>query len=427
MSEHIGVGAGEGPPGRIVVVGASHAAVALADHLRSGGYTGDLTLIGHETHLPYQRPPLSKAWLKGDADVDTLLLREASYYTDNGIELILGARVTGIDRRDAGGVVHVDHLDGGSTSVGYDRLVLATGARPRRLSIPGSDHRDVLVLRGIDHAELLAQRVTAGPVVVIGGGFVGLEVAATMRGLGADVTVIEAGRQLMGRAVGVETAGFLLDAHRAMSVEVLLDVLPTEIVISDDAIRSVRLADGREIPASTVLVGVGAEPRTELAEQLGLAVDRGVVVDAACVTSDGSTVAIGDCTVTTTIDGGRLRLESVDNAMEQAAAAAATLLGSEPPKRPDPWFWSDQGDWKLQIVGQIAGHTTVLVRTDPAKPNRRVALYFAADRLIAAECVNAPADFVAIRNALAKGYRSGPEVLADNDVPLRKLLTAVRI
>lgn len=406
----------------IAVAGASHAAVHFADRLRAEGFSGSITLISQETHLPYQRPPLSKAWLKGTATAESLLLREPDHYVGNGIELLTDARVTGVRRHGDGVVLSISIGVAVAADRGFDRLVLATGARARRLTLPGADHRDVVVLRDMTDAQRVAERVPAGPMVVIGGGFIGLEVAATARALGAEVTVIEAGAQLMGRTVGASTADMMLAAHRAGEMDIVLGVLPTAIIADDNGIASVRLADGREIPAATVLVGVGAEPRTELAEQLGLTCDGGIVVDDRCLTSDGRTIAIGDCTVHVAHDGVRTRLESVDNAIEQANAAVAVLLDRPAPDRPAPWFWSDQGDQKLQIVGQIAGHTSVLVRVDPKKPNRRVALYFANDELVAAECVNAPADFVALRGALGKGFRPSPEMLADNDIPLRTLL-----
>lgn len=415
----------EGPPRSVVVVGASHAAVHLADQLRFGGYTGALTLISDEADLPYQRPPLSKAWLKGEVTPESLVLRTAHHYGENGIELILGTTVRRIDRESDGVVVQMRHSDGSDRTRTFDRLVLATGSRARRLDIPGGNHRDVLVLRTLDHAHRVAERVGSGPVVVIGGGFVGLEVAATLRGLGIEVTVVEAGSQLMGRAVGAGTAEFLLAEHRKTGVDVLLDTTPTEIVVDGDRIRAVRLADGREIAGTTVLVGVGADPRTELAEHLGLDCERGVVVDDRCRTSDPRILALGDCAVQEGCDGVRVRLESVDNATEQANAVAATLLGRDVPGRPVPWFWSDQGAWKLQIVGLIGGNTDVVVRTDPDKPQRRVALYFEDDVLVAAECVNAPADFLAVRSALARGRSLPRDMLVENTIPLKKLLTAV--
>ncbi|MBD0022210.1 ferredoxin reductase [Gordonia pseudamarae] len=405
----------------IAVVGASHAAVHLADRLRAEGFSGTITLYSQERHLPYQRPPLSKAWLKGAATAESLLLRRPDQYDEKAIELCTGTRVTEVRHTEDGVALAVTD-DAGTRERRFDRLVLATGARARQLSLPGADHPDVLVLRDMDHAQRIAERVSKGPIVVIGGGFIGLEVAATARLLGADVTVVEAGSQLMGRAVGVTTADELMTAHRAGAIDIVLGTRPEEITHDHNGIRSVRLADGREIAASTVVVGVGAEPRTELAEQLGLACDGGIVVDDRCVASDGTTLAIGDCTVHVRPDGTRLRLESVDNAIEQANIAACVLLGLPIQSRPAPWFWSDQGDQKLQIVGRIGGHTSVLVRTDQDKPNRRVALYFADDTLVAAECLNSPADFVALRNALAKGVSLSPELFSDNDIPMRRLL-----
>jgi 3-phenylpropionate/trans-cinnamate dioxygenase ferredoxin reductase component len=409
------------PIPRIVVIGASHSAVHLADQLRAGGIEGSVTLISAETDLPYQRPPLSKEWLKGGATADSLLLRDPEHYTDNRIELVLGTTVETVERDGDRVVLRLRDADGDTTRV-FDRLVLATGARARKLAIPGAAHQDVLVLRELEHARILATRVGTGPVVVIGGGFVGLEVAATLKGLGTEVTVVEAGGRLMGRAVGTATAGVLLDAHRAMGTEVLLDVVPERILVDADRITGVELADGRRIAANTVLVGVGAEPRTELAEQLGLACDGGIVVDDRCVASDGTTIAIGDCTVQVASDGSRVRLESVDNAVEQANTAAATLLDQQPTPRPAPWFWSDQGAWKLQIVGRVAGHHSALSRTDATRPNRVVTLYFVDDALVGAECLNAPADFVALRSALGRGHRLSRDTLANRDVPLKKLL-----
>lgn len=409
------------------MVGASHAGVIMAERLRARGFGGSITLIDRSPHLPYQRPPLSKDWLGGEVEPDTLALRSEEYYGDNGIELLLGADVTRIDRQGGGVAIRIRHSHVRQEARRFDRLVLATGARARVLDLPGVDHPDVLVLRDLDDARRLGQRIRRGPLAVIGGGFVGLEVAATARGLGTEVTVVEAAPRLSGRAVGAGTSDFLLAAHTELGVDVRLGTAPVEIVVRGGRVRGVRLADGREVPAATVLVGVGAEPRTEIAEHLGLVCDRGVVVDERCLTSDGRTIAIGDCTVQEDCSGNRVRLESVDNATEQADAAAATLLGADLPRRPTPWFWSDQGPWKLQIVGVVGADMDVVVRTDPAKPRRRVTLYFAGDALVAAECVNAPADFVAVRAALSRGLRPSREALSDSAVPLKKLLAALPV
>ncbi|MGW4068115.1 NAD(P)/FAD-dependent oxidoreductase [Nocardia grenadensis] len=414
------------PPRSVVVVGASHAAVHLADRLRDKGYDGALTLISHEPRLPYQRPPLSKAWLKGEATSESLLLRDPAHYAGKDIELVTGTRVERVARTPAGiRIVLTD--EGGSRPRDFDRLVLATGARARPLTLPGADHPDVVRLRDLEHAGVLAERVRKGPIAVIGGGFVGLEVAATARSLGAEVTVTEAGPRLLGRTVGEATAEALLAAHRAMRTDIVLGSQPTSIMLADNKVRGVRLDDGREVPAATVLVGVGAQARTELADQLGLSCAGGVVVDDRCLASDGWTLAIGDCTTRVSPGtGGHYRLESVDNATTQAEVAAAVLAGSAVPASAAPWFWSDQGDQKLQIVGLIGEYTSVVVRTDPERPRRQVALYFADQSLVAAECLNAPADFVALRAALGRGCRPGPEVLSDSSIPLKKLLAPVR-
>ncbi|MBF6347524.1 FAD-dependent oxidoreductase [Nocardia flavorosea] len=413
-------------PRSVVVVGASHAAVHFADRLRDTGYDGAITLISHEPRLPYQRPPLSKGWLKGETTSESLLLRDPAHYAGNEIELLTGARVERVARTPAG--VRIEFADvGGLQRREFDRLVLATGARARALDLPGSAHPDVVCLRDLDHASVLADRIRNGPIVVIGGGFVGLEVAATARTLGAEVTVIEAGTRLLGRAVGETTAAALLAAHRAMGTDIVLGAQPAAIVAADEELCGVRLTDGRVIPAATVLVGIGAEPRIELATQLGLHCAGGVVVDDRCLASDGWTLAIGDCTTRVSPTTGRhYRLESVDNATTQAEVAAAVLAGSTAAASAAPWFWSDQGDQKLQIVGLTGDHCTVVVRTDPDKPRRRVALYFTGDTLVAAECLNAPADFVALRAALGRGDRPGPNMLSDSSIPLKKLLTPVR-
>lgn len=409
----------------VLVVGAGQAAVQFADRLRQGGHRGPVTLVGDEPDLPYQRPPLSKAWLRGEATAGDLLLRASDHYDDHGIELVTDAVVERLERDGDGVVGHWRRRSEGTHSRRFDRVVLATGARPRRLTLPGAEHPDVLELRDISDARRLADRLP-GRLVVIGGGFIGLEVAATARDLGAEVTVVEAGDRLMGRAVDASTAEFLARAHRDAGIEILLGTAPERIEADAAGLRTVVLTDGRVLRAETVVVGVGVTPRTELAEQLGLECAGGIRVDEQCLTSDGRTLAIGDCTVQR-VDGEWLRLESVDNAVEQAGIAAEVVTGAVPGARPVPWFWSDQGEWKLQIVGRAAGHREVVVRDDPDKPRRRVALYFGESGFLGAECVNAPADFVALRTALARGARPTPEMVADAAVPLRKALAGSRL
>lgn len=418
-------------PRAVVVVGASHAAVQFAESLRSNGFDGTVQLIGEELHHPYNRPSLSKAYLKGEATVESLALRGSNWYTDHSIDLALGERVVRIEHgKNGSGRVHTSKVHPGDdemSSYAYDRLVLATGASPRKLNIAGTDADGVVELRSVDDADSLRHRVDSGPVVVIGGGFIGLEAAATIRSLGGTVTVLEAGPRLMGRAVGEATAAFILAAHRTMGVGVRLSTTP-EAILTDihGAVRGVRVA-GDDIAASTVLIGVGVEPNIALAESLGLSCAAGIVVDHRGVTSEETVLAIGDCTVQphpgADLDLERsVRLESVDNAVEQAASAARVVADEPYSIRTVPWFWSDQGDWKLQIAGLTGTHDAVVIRSDPDRPRRLVVGYFTSGRLSAAECVNAPADFLALRGALNNGTLVTPEAFADTSAPLKQLL-----
>lgn len=416
-------------PKAVVVVGASHAAVQFAESLRSTGYNGTVRLIGEELHHPYNRPALSKAYLKGDVTADSLALRGPNWYADNSVDLALGERVVRIEHGENGtGHVYTSKVHAASDEVSsypYDRLILATGARPRKLNIAGARADGVVELRSVDDAHDLRHRVDKGPVVVIGGGFIGLEAAATIRSLGGTVTVLEAGPRLMGRAVGETTAAFILAAHQTMGVDVRLSTAP-EAILTDDrgSVRGVRVA-GVDIPAATVLIGIGVEPNTALAEDIGLSCEAGIVVDHRGVTSEGTVLAIGDCTVQPHPgpDQSRsVRLESVDNATEQAASAARVVADHPHSARTVPWFWSDQGDWKLQIAGLTGSHDAVVIRSNPDRPRSLVVGYFTSGRLIAAECVNSPADFLVLRGALNNQTNVTPETFADTSVPLKQLL-----
>lgn len=415
-----------------LIVGASQAGVQLASSLRAEGYEPPIRIVGAELHHPYHRPPLSKAFLTGEVSVADLMLRNREFYSENAIDLILGDRVVEVD------------MDGdGSGSVGtrlgerykFERLVLATGARPRRLAIPGADSgvRGVVYLRDVEHAlHMREQLVGAHHVVVIGGGFVGLEAAASAQAMGKSVTVVEVGTQLMGRALGPQTSAFLLDAHRTAGISVLLETVPTEILVSTSSdVTGVMLGSGRRLPADLVLVGVGVLPRDELGTAIGIDCNNGILVDEYCLASDGSTIAIGDCAnqpnpVTRPGLGDRIRLESVDNAVEQATVAARTIAGKPSSLRGIPWFWSDQGKCKLQIAGLIEGYDQTVTRTDPSRPHRFTSLYFRDRALIAAECVNSPADFLTLKSALGSQMELSPDDLSDVDVPIKKLVASVR-
>jgi 3-phenylpropionate/trans-cinnamate dioxygenase ferredoxin reductase component len=408
-------------PGTLIV-GASQAGVHLAATLRQLGDTAPIALVGAETHPPYQRPPLSKEFLSGSSGPEALVFRTTEYYAENRIELVCGERVvditlpadgrTGIARTAAGLVLP------------FERLALTVGARPRRLDVPGADLQGILSLRDLDDAVQLRNRLTdASRVVVVGGGFIGLEAAAAARAQGKEVTVVEAADRLVGRAVAPVVSEFFRQAHQRRGTAVLLSMEVVGFDGTGGRVHAVRLADGSELRADLVLVGVGAVPRTELAEQIGLECDRGIVVDAAARTSNASVVAAGDCTVLPhPMTGvGRVRLESVPSAVAQAGAAAATLLGRTARTRTVPWFWSNQGDLRLQIAGLSTGFDRYDVRGEPHTEKFAV-LYYRDGELLAVDAVNAPADYLAVRKALTMGKTLPADRAADAAVPLKSLL-----
>ncbi|WP_353946414.1 FAD-dependent oxidoreductase [Streptomyces sp. HUAS MG91] len=412
----------------ILVVGASQAGVQLAATLRERGFDGQVTLLGAENHPPYQRPPLSKKALQEGFTAESLHFRTTSFYEDQAITLALGHRVVRIDRGpDGSGIAWTDTEQG----FAFDRLALTVGARPRRLPLPGAELAGVLALRSLDDAAHLGKRLRdAERVVVVGGGFIGLEVAASARLLGRDVAVVLADDRLMARAVGPLTSDLFLAAHRRRDVEVHLASRPTRFIGDGaGAVHAVELDDGQVLAADLVVVGVGAAPRTEVAEAMGLTVDDGVVVDERCLTSDGFTVAAGDCVRCPTPIGARgpaqVRFESVSTAIEQARVAAATLLGGRDTYRAVPWFWSDQGTLKLQVAGLPDGHDRTVVRGS-AEEEKFSALYYRGDTLVAAECVNRPADFMAVRAALNAGLTIDASGAADPATPLKTLRREVR-
>lgn len=407
-----------------LIVGASQAGLQLAVSLRQRGDTEPITLVGEEPHPPYQRPPLSKEFLSGEADAESLAFREPGYYAAAGIELVRGERVTGFEPASTGrpgsGVAVTDS----GSALRYDRLALTVGASPRRLTMPGSDLDGICYLRDRDDAaELRTRLADASHVVVVGGGFIGLEAAAAARKQGKSVTVVEAADRLIARAVAPVVSEFFRRAHLRRETEVLLEVGVSGFEGADGRVTGVRLADGTLLPADLVLVGVGVVPRTELAERLGLECDGGIVVDAHARTSDPHIVAAGDCTVQPhPLTGlGRVRLESVQNAVAQAGAAAATLLGTPERTRAVPWFWSFQGDLRLQIAGLSAGYDHHVVRGDP-ESERFSVLYYRQDRLLAIDSVNSPADYMAVRKALSQDATVPPDRAGETGTPLKSLI-----
>ncbi|MGO9421229.1 NAD(P)/FAD-dependent oxidoreductase [Roseiarcus sp.] len=398
----------------VVIVGAGHAGVQAAASLREEGFDGEIVLLSDERELPYQRPPLSKAFLKGDMDLHGLPLRAEAFYRDQRIGLRLGVRATRIDRAAR----RVELADG--SSIGYGHLILATGARQRRLDVPGVDLPGVFALRSIADATALRQRIAAGlRVVVIGAGFIGLEVAATAAKLGAETAVIEIARP-MGRAVSPVLSDFYAEAHRAFGARLFLGVGVSAIKGSEKA-EAVVLTDGEVLPADLVLVGVGVTAEDTLAREAGLECKNGVVVDAHLVTSDPAISAIGDCAAFPNATLGYVtRLESIQNAVDQAKRVAARIAGKPGPYNALAWFWSDQGDLKLTIAGLSHDVDEWVVRGDPA--TRAFSIFgFRGGKLAVVESVNRAGDHAAAKRIFATGKSLTPAEAADPAFDIRAL------
>ena len=408
----------------VLVVGANQAGVQIAVSLRERGYDDPITMVGAEPYLPYQRPPLSKAFLSGSADLGTLAFRTAAFYEEQGITVLTGMRVEHLALSGEGsGTATTDT----GRELPFDRLALTVGARPRRLQLPGAELGGVCYLRHAEDAMRLRRELeSAQAVVVIGGGFIGLEAASAARSQGKAVTVVEAADRLIARAVAPVVSDFYRAAHERRGTVVHLSASVTALEEgSPGRVGAVVLADGTRLPADVVLVGVGIVPRTELAEELGAVCDGGIVVDRHARTSIRGVVAAGDCTVfPNPLTGeGRVRLESVQNAVSQAKVAAATLVGQDEPYTDVPWFWSDQYDLKLQIAGLSAGYDDVVIRGD-RDAERFAALYYRCGNLVACDAVNSPADYLTVRKALAQGATIPAERAEDSATPLKSLITA---
>jgi 3-phenylpropionate/trans-cinnamate dioxygenase ferredoxin reductase subunit len=406
-------------PGVIAIVGAGQAGIQIAESLRQEGHDGKVLLIGEEPHPPYQRPPLSKKWLIESGNASSLALRGQDAIARRGIELRLESCVVAIDR-----AARALQLTSGSQP--YDRLALATGSRPRLLSVAGADLAGVLYLRGVADSTAIAaalRRCAAEGqrVIVIGGGFIGLEVAARARKLGAAVTVIEALPRLMSRVTAPIVSETFERVHRSHGVEFAFSTEVAELVGVRGAVSAVRTVDGGELPAGCVIVGIGVAPDDRLAAAAGLPCDRGIIVDACSRTSDPLIAAAGDCTARRLPDGRLLRLESVHNAVEQGKSAAAALMGRERPFCATPWFWSDQYDVKLQMAGLSHGYDQVLVRGDVQKPAFS-AYYFQQGRLIAVDSLSRIPDHMLAKRLLDHDLSPTPAQVADASFDLQSLL-----
>lgn len=417
---------------RVAIVGAGQAAAQAVETLHKRGHTGQITLIGEEASLPYQRPPLSKKYLAGTLDRDRLLIRHAAHYADHGIDLRLGFAAVAIDRQRR----RVEIADG--SAVEYDGLLLATGSHPRLLPLPGAGLAGVHYLRSVADADRLrAELVPGRRAVVVGGGYIGLEVAATCREAGLDVVVLEAADRVMNRVVSPEVSRFYEAEHERHGVKILCNARVDALVPGKGdrsifpsgkidlspfpRVSGVRLADDSEIPADFVLIAIGVVPTEALARDAGLECDNGILVNEFCQTSDAGIWAAGDCTRHPNIHyGARVRLESVDNAFEQGTSAALNMLGLTTVHDKVPWFWSDQFDLKMVIVGLSAGHDAMVLRGNPASRAFSVC-YLRGGELIAIETINHTKDQMAARKLIAARARPDLVKLADDNVPLREV------
>ncbi|MBO9427161.1 FAD-dependent oxidoreductase [Labrenzia sp. R4_1] len=383
----------------IVIVGAGQAGAQVAQSLRQGGFEGALRLIGDEAHPPYQRPPLSKKFLAGEIGAEGLWLRPPAFYTTNTIDHIPNTIVVGIDRS-----AKRVQLENGDT-ISYGKLVLATGTKARLLPIKGSDKDGVVTLRSIGDVDAIRDRLSKSQnLVIIGAGYIGLEVAAVARALGKDVCVIEAQDRPMKRVVSETVSGFFAKLHSDNGVQLRLNT-GIEALEGGEAVESIRLSNGDSVPADLVLVAVGAEPNDQLAADAGLDTDNGVLVDGAAQTSDPDIYAVGDCT---RFYSGRysrsVRMESVQNAIDQAKIAAQALLGQDVDYDPLPWFWSDQYEIKLQIAGLSEGYDKTIVVGDPAAKKFYVA-YLKDNALIAVDSINSPRSHMMARRVIGEIWR----------------------
>ena len=407
-----------GQVSRIVVVGGGQAGGQAVDSLRREGFDGEIFLVTAENHPPYQRPPLSKDYLAGRTGLDRVLLRPETFYAESAVELLTGTRVAAIEP-GAQRVV----LDGGRT-LDYHRLLLATGSRVRRLDgMPGSDLDGVLYLRTVEDSDRIRSAMEdAERVVVVGGGYIGLEVASVAVEAGRTVTIVETLPRLLSRVATHELAAFYADLHRGRGVDLRLGKAVAGFRGEGGAVRAVALADGSEISADLVVVGIGIEPVTDLARTAGLDCDNGIAVDSGCRTSAPGVFAAGDCTShPNAFFGRRVRLESVPNAMEQGRVAAATMLGEDRSYESEPWFWSDQHGVRLQMAGLSEGADRTVTRGEFGGESF-IAFHLRDGVLIGVDAVNSVREFIFCRRLVGARGRPDPEALADPAVPVKTLL-----
>ncbi|WP_188054099.1 NAD(P)/FAD-dependent oxidoreductase [Sphingosinithalassobacter sp. CS137] len=402
----------------VLIVGAGHGGAQTAIALRQNGFTGTIGIAGDEPELPYERPPLSKEYLAGEKPFERLLIRPPAFWAERDVAMLPGRRVVRVDPG-----AHEVTTEAGET-FGYGALVWATGGRARRLTCSGAALKGVHTVRSrADVDAMIAELPDVTRVAVIGGGYIGLEAAAVLTKLGKKVCVLEAQDRVLARVAGTPLSRFFEDEHRAHGVDIRLGVEVGCIEDRDGAACGVRLGDGSSVPAEMVIVGIGILPATDPLYAVGAQGENGVLVDAQCRTTLPEIYAVGDCALHANrfAEDGPIRLESVQNANDQATVAAKTICGIDATYQAVPWFWSNQYDLKLQTVGLSAGHDTAVVRGDPADRSFSL-VYLRSGRVIALDCVNRVKDYVQGRKLVEPGAVVDPERLADTSVPLKQLL-----
>ncbi len=400
---------------KAVIIGASHAAAQLSVSLRQEGWKGEIVMIGDEPHLPYHRPPLSKTFLSGDKSIQDLLIRPAEFYAKQQIDFLHGP-VVAIDRERK----MLTLADGSQMS--YAKLAICTGARVRKLEIDGGELKGVHYVRNAADITAIQEQIkSAKHAVMIGGGYIGLETAASLRKLGIQVSLLETSSRILQRVTAPELSEFYTRLHQTHGVKIY-NHITVERILGTIQVEGVLCADGTMIPADFVIVGIGVQPNIELAQIAGIDVENGIVIDSYGQTNDLNIVAAGDCTSHFNSHYQRqLRLESVPNANEQAKIAAATLCGKFKAYNAIPWFWSNQYDIKLQIVGLNHGYDQLVIRGDIQGGNSFAAFYFKEKKLIAADCINCPLEFMISKKIITDNIQINPLYFADDSIDLKQL------
>ncbi len=400
---------------KAVIIGASHAAAQLSVSLRQEGWKGEIVMIGDEPHLPYHRPPLSKTFLSGDKSIQDLLIRPAEFYAKQQIDFLHGP-VVAIDRERK----MLTLADGSQMS--YAKLAICTGARVRKLEIDGGELKGVHYVRNAADITAIQEQIkSAKHAVMIGGGYIGLETAASLRKLGIQVSLLETSSRILQRVTAPELSEFYTRLHQTHGVKIY-NHITVERILGTIQVEGVLCADGTMIPADFVIVGIGVQPNIELAQIAGIDVENGIVIDSYGQTNDLNIVAAGDCTSHFNSHYQRqLRLESVPNANEQAKIAAATLCGKFKAYNAIPWFWSNQYDIKLQIVGLNHGYDQLVIRGDIQGGNSFAAFYFKEKKLIAVDCINCPLEFMISKKIITDNIQINPLYFADDSIDLKQL------